>query len=670
MKNNFKISRLTQLVLMLSVGLLGIGTQTTAAQFVPPTIRIVVPERFRVLTDQFFDLRIEAENLGSSRVRPQITVYDENGKQELINYAGQYEVTSDNDNNPNNIDRAYTYRKMSFSKPGIKTIQVVVADGRRLYGSITQISVQDFDLRGQKNIVLFIGDAMGTAYRDSSRIVAQSTANRFREGWFDELQQMDKMPVTGMMMTYSLENIVPDSANTASAWSNGNKTVNGALNVFPDNNDFRYSSSNLQATKQYALDNPRIETLWQYLKRLYNYKTGIVSTADITDATPAGEGAHSVTRSLLNDIARQYVDGTINPGIQFDVIMGGGLEHFTQRTAANSGDTRNLVAELQNSGFTYVQNRAELNAINTANSPARLLGLFRTGNMNVAYDKLNLTRPADEPAPNFGGFTDQPYLDEMTDKAIAALDKGNSPFILMVEGASIDKQSHPNYAAGQIWDNIEFDKAVGIGRAFTNRNEQSQAKNLIVTTADHDQSMSIIGAVDTSVPNAVQNVISTLIYPNANRGQGNLGIENRVGETSGFPDYEDTNGDRYPENTNRIRIKVGYRTGDHTGSSVPVTAEGAGALIFYGYYDQTDIFFKMAKVLSMNTQPLDNALEYKQKVDVPYFTPDYFFGSGKSKGDTLQKSDSIQWIKNAPLVAPRLVTDEDRAAHDEEHREN
>lgn len=420
MKNIQKNSLRAAFIRLLGISVFFIGTQAINAQTVAPTIRIVVPERFRVLTDQFFDLRIEAENLGSSRVRPQITVYDENGKQESINFAGQYEVTSDNDNNPNNIDRAFTYRKMSFTKPGIKTIQAVIVDGRRLYGSITQISVQDFDLRGQKNIVLFIGDAMGTAYRDSSRIVAQSTANRFREGWFDELQQMDKMPVTGMMMTYSLENIVPDSANTASAWSNGNKTVNGALNVFPDNNDFRYSSSNLQATKQFALDNPRVETLWQYLRRRYNYKTGIVSPADITDATPAGEGAHSITRSLLNDIARQYVDGTIDPGIQFDVIMGGGLEHFTQRTAANSGDTRNLVSELQNSGFTYVKNRTELNAINTANAPARLLGLFRTGNMNVAYDKLGLVRPADEPAPNFGGFTDQPFLDEMTDKAIAA----------------------------------------------------------------------------------------------------------------------------------------------------------------------------------------------------------------------------------------------------------
>ncbi|HXH68968.1 MAG TPA: hypothetical protein VNI60_01340, partial [Pyrinomonadaceae bacterium] len=115
---------------------------------------------------------------------------------------------------------------------------------------------------------------------------------------------------------------------------------------------------------------------------------------------------------------------------------------------------------------------------------------------------------------------------------------------------------------------------------------------------------------------------------------------------------------------------VGYRTGDHTGSSVPVTAEGTGALLFYGYYDQTDIFFKMAKVLSMNTQPLDAALNFKRSVDVPYFTPDYILRPNESQrnSDSLPQKDSIQWMKNAPLFAPRLITEKDHAAHDEEHQ--
>ena len=664
MKTIYKISCQAAFVWLLGVSLFFVGTQSIAAQ--TPTFRITVPERFRVLTNQFFDLRIEAENLASVVANPQVTITDANGNSESIHFDGQLEVTSDNDNNPNTIDRAFTYRKMSFTTPGIKTIRVVIVDGNQSYGSATQVSVQSFSLQGQKSIILFIGDAMGTAYRDASRIVAQSTAGRFREGWFDELQQMDQMPVTGMAMTYSLENIVPDSAPTAAAWSNGNKTVNAALNVFPDNNDFRFSSTNLQATKQFALDNPRVETLWQFLKRRHGYKTGIVTTSDVTDATPAGEGAHTILRSLGFDIARQYVDGTINSGNQFDVIMGGGLERFNARTAANSGDTRNLVTELQAAGYTYIQNRTELNAITTP--PAKILGLFRTGNMNVAYDKLLLSRPADEPMPNFGGFTNQPFLDEMTAKAIASLSQGTAaspPFILMVEGSSIDKQSHPNYAAGQIWDTIEMDKSVAVGRAYLNTNAATRAHTLVLCTADHDQSMHIIGAVDTQVPNAIQNVIATLLYPNSSRGQGMIGIENRVGETEGFPDYQDANNDRYPENTNRIRIKVGYRTGDHTGSSVPITAEGVGALLFYGYYDQTDIFFKMAKTLSMNTQPLDDALNLKRSVDVPYFTPNNLLRPAGGKN-----GDSIQWMKNAPLVVPRLITDEQRAAHDEEHRGN
>lgn len=621
-----------------------------------PTVRIVLPERFRVLTGQFFDLRIEAEGVAGLRGQLRMSVENENGRRENFSVAGATEITSDNDNNPNTLDRAFTYRKVSFDSPGIKTIQAILSDGRRSYGFTTQISVQDFDLAGQKNIVLYIGDAMGQAYRDSSRIVSQSTGNRFREGFFDELQEMDKMPVTGTYMTYALDQIVPDSANSGTAWSSGNKTIDGALNVLPDNNDFRINAANIQGTKQFALDNPRIETLWQYLRRRYNYRTGIVTTSDVTDATPAAQGAHTITRGLGYDIARQYVDGTINPGLQFDVIMGGGLERFTARTAANSGDTRNLVTELQAAGYTYLQNRAELNALNSNNAPARVLGLFRTGNMNVAYDKLGLARPADEPAPNFGGFTNQPFLDEMTDKAIAALSRNNAPFVLMVEGSSIDKQSHPNHAAGQLWDNIELDKSVGVGRGFLARNDRNRSNTLLVTTADHDQSLVIIGLSDTSVAGADQNVRSPEIYPNPGR---------LPGESEGFPDYADANGDRYPENLNRFKIMVGYRTGNHTGSSVPVSAEGAGALLFFGHYDQTDLFFKMAKSLSMNTNALDNALRQKLSLDVPTFNPTYDFGAALKSSSS---DKNLIMLPRAPLVAPRALTEEDDHGHGEEER--
>lgn len=80
-----------------------------------------------------------------------------------------------------------------------------------------------------------------------------------------------------------------------------------------------------------------------------------------------------------------------------------------------------------------------------------------------------------------------------------------------------------------------------------------------------------------------------------------------------MPDYQDADGDGYPENREvngkgRKRIAVGFRSDDHEGSSVPITAEGPGALFFTGYMDQTDIFFRSAQALTEDTTAMDQLL--------------------------------------------------------------
>jgi alkaline phosphatase len=119
--------------------------------------------------------------------------------------------------------------------------------------------------------------------------------------------------------------------------------------------------------------------------------------------------------------------------------------------------------------------------------------------------------------------------------------------------------------------------------------------------------MSILGTIDTQNPAAIENVRSTLPYP-ASSANGDVEHSSIEGEVPRFPDYKDADGDGYPENTNRYRLGVGYRTTNHTASSVPLTAEGAGALLFTGYFDQTDIFFKIAHALASDTTALDKAL--------------------------------------------------------------
>ncbi|WP_035602806.1 alkaline phosphatase [Haloferula sp. BvORR071] len=555
-----------------------------------PEVNIALPERFRLLTRQLFDLRVEASNLGN--INATLKLRDERGN-DITSQFGTPEVTTDNNNNAGDLDKAWVFRAQTFSSLGIKTIVAEVSDSSG-QGSFTQkIGVQEFKnkINTKENIILFIGDAMGATYRDVGRIVAKSTGDGFREGFFDEKQQMDQMPYSGMVMTYAQDAVVPDSANTGTAWATGNKTINGALNTFPDNNDWKTGNAS-------KLDNPRYETLWSYLKRLHGYKTGIVTTAEVTDATPAAEGGYSIQRALKKDIAKQYVDGTFFSGPSFDVILGGAKGDFDARTAANAGDTRNLINDLVAKGFTRVDDRTQLNALSTP--PDKLIGLFSTGNMTVTYDKLGYTRPAGETSTVNAAFPNQPFLEEMTAKAIATLSKDDSPFILMVEGASIDKQSHANDAAGTLWDVIEFDKAIGVGRAWAKANPKR--KTLTLVSADHDQSMHIIGVVDTNVPNATQNVRS---------GQAYTGL---TGGVTGFPDYALNPATGYPLNTNRYRVAVGFRTGDHTGSTVPITAEGAGAALFSGVFDQTDIFFKMAKMVDSDTTEIDKIEKEKAKL--------------------------------------------------------
>lgn len=601
-----------------------------AHSYAVPTVQLRVPERFRLLTGQLCDLRVEGTNLTGDPNAATVQIVVSDGTDVT---AGTPPETAIN-NTLAGQDKSWTYRSRSFATAGVKTVTITVTDKSGPSAPYVQrIGVQNFSFGPsgtlpKKNIILFLGDALGTAYRDAGRIVAESTGGRFRQGFFDQLQAMDTMPVSGMVMTYNIERLVPDSSPTSSAWSTGNKTGDGTHGVFSDNDDFRYSSSNVQATKQFALNNPRIETLWEYLKRLYGYKTGIVSTADITDATPAGDGSHTLTRSLAFDIARQYRDGNIvtpgggpgafTTGPVFDVIIGGGREHFDKRDATNSGDTRNFISEFQGLGYTYTATRAQLNSVRGGVAPDRLLGLFYStvastdgglttgpgspavtganGHMNVAYDKLGLVRSSDEPAPNFRGYTDQPFLDEMTDAAIKTLSKDGAPFILMVEAASIDKQSHPNHAGGVIWDVIELDKSIALGRNFgTNGGTVANTKTLVLVTADHDQSLSLVGITDSTNAGGVLNTRSNSVYPRTITPYdpiigGALAPSNggnNVGEVGGFPDYVDQtfSGGVYPNNTNRFKLSVGFRTGNHTAARcrsrpmVPVRSSSAATSI-------------------------------------------------------------------------------------------
>lgn len=634
------------------------------------SVKIVLPEKTRLLQGQLVDLVLEVRNATT------VT-----GLQVM---AGSADITSKFKTQPAAFDcdgsKGVSVRAnlASFDTPGdFKLVVNLTADGIAVTDS-RSISVKEFNPpSGQRrNVVLFIGDAMGTAYRDAARLVSRAIVdsngkNSLREGFYDNLLEMDKMPVSGMSITHAYDSVVPDSANTGSAWATGNKSFVNGVNVIADGTDcqWRFNGQQNAATMQYITDNPRIETLWQYLKRRFGYRTGIVTTAAVTDATPAVEGSYVGYRQARLEIARQYRENPMLSGAPaFDVILGGGADPFT---AAGRTDKRDLIGEFQSLGFRYVTTATDLQRVQLGE---RVIGLFKGSaspapasngiatasdvNMDVAYDKLRLTRPASEPEANLGAWTDQPLLELMTQKAIDSLANGgpfgNTPFILMVEGASIDKQSHPNQAAGTIWDTIEFDRAVGVARSWASKRQTKDT--LVVVTADHDQSMSIIGVSNTPdteyfnrskgetvsfrstgsgdqaftvYGDSYSNVRAGTPFINDQTGSSNnTGTRGMPGtfpqaspantpETStystyaGFTAYRLDPATGFPVNSGDgiRRLAVGYRTGDHTGSSVPVTAEGPGALMFTGYLDETDIFFRIASVMSNDTSAIDAALD-------------------------------------------------------------
>jgi alkaline phosphatase len=107
----------------------------------------------------------------------------------------------------------------------------------------------------------------------------------------------------------------------------GNKAANNQEGVFPDDTTD-------------AFDNPRIEYLAEYLHRTEGKALGIVTTADVFDATPAANAVHTSNRGAGTGIVDQFLDDRHLTGLS--VLMGGGRKWFlpagipgSQRSAGN-----------------------------------------------------------------------------------------------------------------------------------------------------------------------------------------------------------------------------------------------------------------------------------------------------------------------------------------------
>jgi alkaline phosphatase len=455
------------------------------------------------------------------------------------------------------------------------TVTAGVAVGAATDDDQSSVLASKIDASVPKNVVLFIGDGMGESEITSGRYYGKGATGRLN---------MDKLAFRGSSIHYVLTpgpgpsyapNYVGDSAPTAVAWSTGKRTIDGRLAQGPS------------AAPNVPGSNRGYDTYME-IARERGKATGNVSTAEITDATPAGPSAHLSQRAChgpadtrttcpteaktaggLGSVAEQEID------LGYDVLLGGGRARFQQTLAAAGTDT--VIDYAATKG--YAQQPADRAALAGVTSLAggKVLGLFNATNMTTEFKPLYArtkayydANPARDPQVQGGSTTtrcdetnrsstNEPSLAEMTKKAISLLDDDPDGFTLQVEGASIDKRDHAADPCGQIGELLGLDEAVGVAQQF----QKSHPDTLIIVTADHSHTSQIGYTAGEPATGAAYATLQTvdgapirLVYGTADTGTG--------ATTSGSQ--------------------------MHTGAEVPIWASGPQAANVQGTIDQTDIF--------------------------------------------------------------------------------
>ena len=306
---------------------------------------------------------------------------------------------------------------------------------------------------GPRNLIFLLGDGMGFAQVKAYRMFADDESTTITEPLsFDQY-------LVGAVVTDSISMVcntgsaedcwrdpygMTDSASAATAYATGQDTLVGALSVTPDGG--------------------RLPTILQTAKR-HGKSTGLISTSEITHASPAAFAAHVIDRDQYAAIADQFFDNQWSGQPMVDVLLGGGLAYFRR-------EDRDLVAEFVAAGYTTAFDSGQLA---TADGP-KLLGLFADEWLASAWDRDQAT----------------PSLTDMTRAALDILKEDPDGFFLLVEGSQIDWAAHDNDVVGVISEMEDFNAAVAAALEFAARSGDT----LLVITADHETSGMSLGRDD------------------------------------------------------------------------------------------------------------------------------------------------------------------------------
>ena len=471
------------------------------------------------------------------------------------------------------------------------------------------------DLESPKYVFLFIGDGMSYpqiqatadylgALADDDYMQAEPSLDDNGGAVLDGPVALNFMnfEAAGSAVTYDSNSFAPDSASTATSISTGHKTYSGSINV------------DETGTVEY-------ETISEKLHEQLGWEVGVISSVNLNHATPAAFYAHQASRGDYYEIGEELVESG------FEYFAGGGL-----LDPDNGGESDNLYDLAEEAGYTVSMDYATHDTV-TADDKVVLIDEYLADSDAMAYE-IDRT-------------DDMWSLADYVEKGIDVL-MNDTGFFMMCEGGKIDWACHANDAATTIHDTMAFSDAVQVAIDFA---EEHPEETLILVTGDHETGGLTIGFAGTDydtyldllenqkisyakfdsdyVAKYKENKTSfedVLVDIEALFG---LKTEGEEGDKLVLTDYEleqlraayeksinGTAASQYEQEeyvlygtyeplsvtiTHIINNKSGvsFTSYSHTGLPVAVFADGVGADEFNGYYDNTDIFNKLADMLGV-----------------------------------------------------------------------
>ncbi len=386
--------------------------------------------------------------------------------------------------------------------------------------------------------------------------------------WIDLMNRPEAH--NALMDMRSLDSLVTDSAAASSSWGCGSRVRNGTVNV---------------NSKGRPLD--PINLLFGQA----GWKRGLVTTTEITHATPAGFTVSVKDRGAGDDIAAQYLERRV------EVMLGGAKNHFDP---AKRKDKRDLWAEFAAAGYTVIRNRTDLRK---APSDRPWLGTFTEGHLPYSLDHRDDDSLRDT----------VPTLPDMVERALEHLGR-HQHFLLQIEGGRVDHACHNNDAAAALRDLLTLDEALALALRFQERHPET----LVVVTTDHGNAnlgLNGMGSAYRDSSHRFHNLsrvrasfpeILKLLKTTRTEAEAIALLEDRTGyradpakialllpfvNAKGSALFDQMNSDVAALGQLLANhLGIGFTGTTHTSDYVPLVAIGPGADRFRGLLRNTDIF--------------------------------------------------------------------------------